>query len=71
MDIAGNQDIDVRRFVIESLVTVTHTQASLMRQHAEQLIHIISSNNKFKKEYIVEIDLGPFKHKNDEGKGLR
>jgi len=31
----------------------------------------VSANNKFKKEYIVEIDLGPFKHKNDEGKGLR
>jgi len=42
-----------------------------MRAHSEQLMKIISENNKFKKEYIVEIDLGPFKHKNDEGKGLR
>lgn len=43
----------------------------MIRPHADQIVGIVSANNKFKKEYIVEIDLGPFKHKNDEGKGLR
>lgn len=68
--LADHQDIEVKRFVIESLVTVTHCQPQLIRPKAE-LIVLITHNNKFKKEYIVEIDLGPFKHKNDEGKGLR
>jgi len=61
----------VKRYTIESLITVTHSQPELTRAHADELTHIISQNNKFKKEYIVEIDLGPFKHKSDEGKGLR
>jgi len=71
LNLCNNQDIEVRRCVIESLVTVCHSQPNILWSEFEELIKIISFNNKFKKEYIVEIDLGPFKHKTDEGKGLR
>lgn len=71
LDLCDNPDIDVRRYTIESLVTVCHSQPALLWKHHEKLSSLIKLNNKFKKEYIVEIDLGPFKHKTDEGKGLR
>lgn len=43
----------------------------MIRNDVEDLVKICASESKFKKEYIVEIDLGPFKHKTDEGRGLR
>ena len=69
--LCSNKEIDVKKFALESLGSVAYIQPQILRKYTDQIVKICASESRFLKEYIVEIDLGPFKHKTDEGRGLR
>lgn len=71
LELCTDKELDVRRYALESIGSVAFSKSSLLKPHMQMVIDIIQSESKFKPEYLIEIDLGPFKHKTDEGRALR
>ena len=71
IQLCSHQITNIRKYTLESLVSVAHHKLSLLREHIEALLEIIKGETTFKEDLVVEIDLGAFKHKVDEGRGIR
>lgn len=68
LDLCLHEDLSVRRYSLESIVSVAFNKPALLRSHMDKCIKILSTENKFSAAtHIEEIDLGPFKHKVDIG----
>jgi cullin-associated NEDD8-dissociated protein 1 len=66
-----DKDLTVKKNALESLTAIIHSQPSVVRGDLEQLHKVTIFETHIKPELITEVDLGPFKHKVDEGIPIR
>ena len=71
IELATDSEHLIRQFTLESLVSITHHLPQLVKADVETLFKILVNEIEVKKELIKEVDLGPFKHKIDEGRPIR
>jgi hypothetical protein len=71
IELATDSEHQIRQYTLESLISIAHHLPNLLKQECETLYKIIYSEVEVKKELIKEVDLGPFKHKIDEGRPIR
>jgi len=71
IELASDTEHQIRQFTLESLISIAHHLPALLKNEFETLLKIIYSETEVKKELIKEVDLGPFKHKIDEGRPIR
>jgi cullin-associated NEDD8-dissociated protein 1 len=69
--LARDVDINVRRFALESLTAITHTLPASVRDQAQMVQEAANGMTKIDPSLIKEVDLGPFKHKVDDGIVIR
>jgi len=67
----GDNDITVRRYALESLTAITHTQPGCVKEDAEKMQNAAIAMTRIDPTLIKEVDLGPFKHKIDDGIPVR
>ena len=61
----------IRQFTLESLISIAHHLPDLLKKDIDTLLKVIASQVLVKPELVKEVDLGPFKHKIDEGRPIR
>lgn len=66
-----DSDLSVKKNALESLTAVIHSQPHVVRADLERLHKVAIFETQIKPELITEVDLGPFKHKVDEGIPIR
>jgi cullin-associated NEDD8-dissociated protein 1 len=71
LKLVGDHDLNVKRNALESINAIVHNQPSVIRGDIELLHKMAISETVIKPELITEVDLGPFKHKVDEGIPIR
>ena len=71
IDLATDSEHKIRQFTLESLVSITHHLPHLLKADIETIYKILVNEVVVKPELIKEVDLGPFKHKIDEGRPIR
>ncbi|KYR00775.1 HEAT repeat-containing protein [Tieghemostelium lacteum] len=64
-------DLIVKRSALLTLNYISHNKAGLIRNNLSNYLPILYNNSKIKPELIREVDLGPFKHKVDDGIEIR
>lgn len=64
-------DINVRRFALESLTAITHTVPQAVKEYLQLIQEAANAMTKIDPTLIKEVDLGPFKHKVDDGIVIR
>ncbi|CAJ0582763.1 unnamed protein product, partial [Mesorhabditis spiculigera] len=69
--ILSDPDLDVRRLALIALNSAAHNKRSLIRAHLAAVLPKVYTETKIRKELIVEVEMGPFKHLVDEGLDLR
>jgi len=69
----SDEDLQVRKAAFHSVnvVCLSQTCGEIFRPHTELIFERIKEDSKQKPELIREVDLGPFKHKVDDGLPLR
>merc|ERR1712232_900972 len=69
----SDEELQVRKAALHSVnvVCLSATCAEILREHTDFLLERIKEDSKQKPEFIREVDLGPFKHKVDDGLPLR
>merc|ERR1712060_292918 len=69
----GDEELQVRKSALHSVnvVCLSATCTELFRTHTEFIFDRVKEESKQKPELIREVDLGPFKHKVDDGLPLR
>jgi len=71
MDLMKDQDLDVRRNALLTLNYIAHNKPLLIRDALPSYLPLVYEESKQKPELIREVDLGPFKHKVDDGLEIR
>lgn len=71
MALLSDSDLQVRRNTLLTINFAAHNKPGLVRQHLGDFLEKIYGESKVKPELIKEVDLGPFKHKVDEGIEIR
>mmetsp|Transcript_77181 Transcript_77181/g.213364 ORF Transcript_77181/g.213364 Transcript_77181/m.213364 type:complete len:1277 (-) Transcript_77181:133-3963(-) len=68
-----DEELQVRKAALHSVnvVCLSPTCSEILRAHTEFIFERIKEDSKQKPELIREVDLGPFKHKVDDGLPLR
>jgi len=64
-------DLNVRRVTLLTLNYAAHNKPALIRDSLRDYMPILYQESKVKPELIREVDLGPFKHKVDDGLEIR
>jgi len=64
-------DLAVKKSALESLTTIVHNHPEVVRGELELLQRLCFAETAIKPELIKEVDLGPFKHKVDNGIPIR
>jgi len=69
----SDEELQVRKSALHSVNVVcrSSTCSEILRPYTEQIFERIREDSKQKPELIREVDLGPFKHKVDDGLPLR
>lgn len=67
LDLLKDAQLDVRRASLLTLNWATHNKPALIRDLLPKYMPAVLSEAKLKPELIREVDLGPFKHKVDDG----
>ncbi|TNV72944.1 hypothetical protein FGO68_gene9894 [Halteria grandinella] len=67
----GDADITVRRYALESLTAITHVHPEAVRNDSEAMQANALQMTRIDPSLIKEVDLGPFKHKIDDGIPIR
>lgn len=73
LDCLGDEELQVRKVALHSVnvVCLAPTCTEMLRAHTDFIFERIKEDSKQKPELIREVDLGPFKHKVDDGLPLR
>ena len=66
-----DKNVGVKTNALISLNTIAHNLPQLLRSEIDELMPIVLKETITRPELIKEVDLGPFKHKIDEGAPLR
>ncbi|MEW5303601.1 MAG: hypothetical protein WDW36_006278 [Sanguina aurantia] len=67
----GDADRHVRKAAVVALSAAAHQKASLVVPHLEQLLPLLYGQTAIREDMVRTVDLGPFKHKIDDGLELR
>jgi len=71
LKLVQDSDLAVKRNALEALNAIVHNQPSCVRNDINQLHKMAVMETVVRPELITEVDLGPFKHKVDEGIPIR
>jgi cullin-associated NEDD8-dissociated protein 1 len=71
LDLITDKEIEVRKAILISLNYIAHHKAKIVSKVLPKYLGFLYGETKIKPELIVEIVLGPFKHKQDNGLELR
>lgn len=63
--------VDVRKAAVRTVNFIIHNNASLLRHKLAKHLPNLFAQTAIKKELIREVDLGPFKHRVDDGLDTR
>ena len=67
----NDTDIHVRRNALESVNSIVHNVSHIIKNDLDSILKSVLDETVVKAELIHEVDLGPFKHKVDDGMPLR
>lgn len=71
LQLAGDRDVNVRRAAVQLLTSAAHNKPSLVADSLSDVLPLIFAQTKPDPALIRTVDLGPFKHKIDDGLELR
>eukprot|EP01113_Clastostelium_recurvatum_P046299 TRINITY_DN809_c0_g1_i2.p1 TRINITY_DN809_c0_g1~~TRINITY_DN809_c0_g1_i2.p1 ORF type:complete len:1240 (+),score=410.29 TRINITY_DN809_c0_g1_i2:61-3780(+) len=71
LELLRDPEVAVRRAALLTLNFAAHNKASLIRDVLPEYLPVLYQESKVRPELIREVDLGPFKHKVDDGLELR
>jgi len=71
LDLLKDKDLNTRKNTLLTLNYVAHNKPILIRNVLPEYLPTIFGESKVKPELIREVDLGPFKHKVDDGLEIR
>jgi cullin-associated NEDD8-dissociated protein 1 len=71
LQLLKDTDLNVRRVTLLTLNYAAHNKPALIRDTLPNYLPTLYSESKVKPELIREVDLGPFKHKVDDGLEIR
>jgi len=71
LELLKDKDLNVRRNTLLTLNYAAHNKPMLVRDVLSNYLPSIFTESKIKPELIREVDLGPFKHKVDDGLEVR
>lgn len=66
-----DSDMNVRRVALVAFNSAAHNKPSLIRDLLEEVLPQLYEETKVKKEFIREVEMGPFKHTVDDGLDIR
>ncbi|KAJ5102261.1 hypothetical protein NUU61_004483 [Penicillium alfredii] len=66
-----DEDLVNHRLALTTLNSAIHNKMNLLLPHLGQLLPLVLGDTKIKPELIREVQMGPFKHKVDDGLDLR
>lgn len=66
-----DSDLDNQRLALGALNSATHNKSDIIFPHLAQLIPLVMKESKINPALIREVQMGPFKHKVDDGLELR
>ena len=70
-----SSDVEVKKNALEALTAIIHSNWDLLkgelRQSISEILNFALTETRIRKELIEEVDLGPFKHKVDNGLSMR
>lgn len=67
----GDSDLGNHRLALTTLNSAIHNKMDLLVAHLDQLLPAVFGDAHLKPELIREVQMGPFKHKVDDGLDLR
>lgn len=67
----GDNDLGNHRLALTTLNSAIHNKMDLLVAHLDQLLPAVFGDAHLKPELIREVQMGPFKHKVDDGLDLR
>ncbi|KAK9367631.1 armadillo-type protein [Lipomyces kononenkoae] len=66
-----DSDLDNRRLAISAIASVVHSKPSLLADHLARVLGLLFQDTFIRPELIREVQMGPFKHKVDDGLDVR
>ena len=67
----NDTNLENRRLALGALISATHNKSEIILPHLAQLIPLVMKESKIKPELVREVQMGPFKHKVDDGLEVR
>ena len=67
----NDTNLENRRLALGALISATHNKSHIILPHLAQLIPLVMKESKIKPELVREVQMGPFKHKVDDGLEVR
>ena len=67
----NDPNLDNRRLALSTLNSATHNKSDIILPHLAQLIPLVMKESKTNPDLVREVQMGPFKHKVDDGLELR
>ncbi|KAK9359781.1 armadillo-type protein [Lipomyces starkeyi] len=64
-------DLENRRLAISAIASVAHNQPNLLADHLSRVLGLLFQDTFIRPELIREVQMGPFKHKVDDGLDVR
>ncbi|KAK9239401.1 armadillo-type protein [Lipomyces kononenkoae] len=66
-----DSDLDNRRLAISAIASVVHSKPTLLADHLARVLGLLFQDTFTRSELIREVQMGPFKHKVDDGLDVR
>lgn len=67
----SDRDLGNHRLALTTLNSTIHNKKSLIMPHLSELLPAVIGDTHIKPELLREVQMGPFKHKVDDGLELR
>ena len=67
----ADSDLGNHRLALTTLNSAIHNKMNLLLPHLDELLPAVFGDTRIKPELIREVQMGPFKHKVDDGLDLR
>lgn len=67
----NDSDLENRRLALTALNSATHNKPEIILPHLHQLLPLVMKESVVRPELVREVQMGPFKHKVDDGLEVR
>lgn len=67
----NDSDLENRRLALSSLNSAMHNKADMILPHLSRLLPLVLRDSRINPDLIREVQMGPFKHKVDDGLEVR